>query len=294
MLFNNSSLQAITAFLEHSPTLYFAKINIAGEYTYVNELYKKDFAHIYTNFIGEIASKSVHISDVEICNAAGYECLLHPEKVVSVDFRKAGGNEADIFLRWNIFAIKNEHNEVAELGFVGFNITDHQTEKIEHKTTLQKLQAVLNNSDESFYFLDKSMKVISFNHGAENASKILFNVAMHEGYDFTKNLVAGTEEGFYHQFNQALAGIETSREDEITFPTGLNFWFKLTMKPAHDDTGEIVGVALSYINIDTLKINNLLSKHIQYFSSIIIKKIIGVKYCNEDYIFFYKTFYDNI
>jgi PAS domain-containing protein len=269
---NNSFLQSIVAFLENSPSIYFSRIDMQGKYTYVNQLYKKDFAYLYNNFIGETAIQSVHPDDVDICNNAGILCIQNPDKIVSVDFRKAGDDGIDIYIHWNFFVLKNENGEIEELGCIGYNNTKHHEEKNEHKTTIQKLQAALNSSDESFYFLDKEMKVLSFNQGAKNASKILFNVTMHEGYDFTKNLVSGTEESFFHQFQQALAGNEISKENEITFPTGLNIWYKLSMKPVHDDKGEIIGVALSYINIDTLKKTGLRLKEIAWHQSHKVRK----------------------
>lgn len=265
-------LSAVIHFLENTPSLYFARVNMAGVYTYVNNLYKEDFRHIYTDYIGEIAAQSVHPDDLDICNQAGMLCLNNPEKVISVDFRKAGHDGKDFYIRWNLFAIKNEKGEIEEIGFVGFNITEHFDEKNQHKTTLQKLQAALNSSEESFYFLDKNMRVLSFNVGAKNATSILYDVEMHEGYDFKKSLLPGTEAAFVQQFNNALAGIESSEENEMTFPTGHNIWYKLSMKPAHDENGNIIGVALSYINIDNYKKSSIRLKEIAWHQSHKVRK----------------------
>ncbi len=265
-------LSAIIHFLENTPSLYFARVNMAGVYTYVNNLYKQDFKHIYKNFVGEIAAQSVHTDDIEICNEAGMLCLNNPEKVISVDFRKAGHDGKDFYIRWNLFAIKDEAGTITEIGFVGFNITEHFEEKSEHKTTLQKLQAALNNSEESFYFLDKNMRVLSFNVGAKNATHLLYDKEMHEGYDFKQSLLPGTEASFYKQFESALQGIESSEENEITFPTGHNVWYKLSMKPAHDENGNIIGVALSYINIDNYKKSSIRLKEIAWHQSHKVRK----------------------
>lgn len=265
-------LSAILNLLENSPSLYFARVNMAGIYTYVNNLYKQDFAHIYSDFIGEVAAQSVHPNDLEICNEAGMLCLNNPDKVINVDFRKAGSDGKDIYIRWNLFAIKNDAGEIVEIGFVGNNITEHFDEKNQHKTTLQKLQAALNNSEESFYFLDKNMRVLSFNVGAKNATSFLYDIEMHEGYDFKKSLLPGTEETFTKQFNNALAGIESSEENEMTFPTGHNIWYKLSMKPAHDESGNIIGVALSYINIDNYKKSSIRLKEIAWHQSHKVRK----------------------
>ncbi len=51
-------------------------------------------------------------------------------------------------------------------------ISNYQTERIKHQITLQKLHVLLNNSDESFYFLDSEMKFVSFNREAKMPLKL--------------------------------------------------------------------------------------------------------------------------
>lgn len=259
-------------FLENSPSLYFIRISMLGVYSYVNDVYKNDFNHLYSDFIGKIALTSVHPDDKEICIEASNNCVNNPTKVIIVDFRKAGIDGKDIYIRWNLFAIKNEADEIIELGFVGFNITDLFEEKNYHKNTLQKLQAALANSDEAFYFLDANMRVLSFNQAAKNATQYLFNKEIYEGYDFKQSLVPRSDVTFITNFKKAMQGEAYSEENEITFPTGHTIWYKMNMQPTYDDHRHIIGVTLTYTNIDRYKKTTIRLKEIAWHQSHKVRK----------------------
>ncbi len=119
------------------------------------------------------------------------------------------------------------------------------------------------------------MKLLSYNLGAVNAATLLYNVTLYEGYDFRKQLLPGTEEKFIKAFNDALNGIESEFENEAIFPTGLNIWYKLIMKPVYNENNKTIGVALSYINIDKIKKSEIKLNEIAWQQSHSVRKPIS-------------------
>jgi len=220
-------------------------------------------------FIGESFVSSVHPDDLELYNIAA-ECLVDTSKVVAATIRKPDADGGYAHTHWNFFAEPVDNG--FEIGGIGFDVSHFVFSSNEHKFTLQKLDAVLNSSNESFYLLDTHMKVLSFSQGAKNATKDFFGVDMHEGFDFRKQLLPSTVKEFTEQFNSALAGKKSFKEDKLVFPTGKEIWFRLNMAPAHNEAGETFGVTLSFVNIDMLKKSEMQLKEIAWQQSHTVRK----------------------
>lgn len=262
-------------FLENTPSIYFISLDLEGNFTYANHIFKEHFANYFSQLIEEKFTNTLQKESISIFEDARKSCITEPDKVLNIELKKITTGIKQNNVQWNFFAIKNNEGVVNEIAAIGYNVTDFSIEKQEHKTTQQKLQAVLSSSDESYYFLDKEMKLLSYNLGAVNAASLLYNVTLHEGYDFRKQLLPETVEQFTKSFNEALLGIESEFENEAIFPTGLNIWYKLIMKPVYNENNKIIGVALSYINIDKIKKSELKLNEIAWQQSHSVRKPIS-------------------
>ncbi len=231
-----------------------------GRYSFVNEYYKKSFAHITDDFMGKKFDISLHSDDIETYVAVVTQCLSDNGRVVALDLRKPDSQGGIFHTHWNFFAEKNESGNVHEIGCVGYDTTTSTN-------TQQKLESILNSTDESFYMLDKNMRILSFNLGAKNATKLFYGIDLYEGYDFSRQLLDGTVEEFTTQFNEALAGKKSVVENKLTFPTGREVWFRLSMAPAHDASLHIFGVIVSFVNIDLQKRSQQKLKEIAWLQS---------------------------
>jgi PAS domain-containing protein len=237
-------------FPQVSPSFFYVRINAAGCYTHVNPYFKKHFAHLSTSFTGEPFFSHVLADDVHLCHQALDYCRSHPAAVQAVTLRNPAPDGSCNYVHWNLFTAQDNTQDIE---CIGYDVTPFSIATDEHKHTLQKLDAVLNSTNESFYLLNKDMKVLSFSRGAKNAAKRYYDVELCEGFDFSQQLLEGTEDNFNHQFAEALKGNTTFTENHLIFPTGKEVWFRLTVSPAHSHHGEVFGVTLSFVNIDLLK-----------------------------------------
>lgn len=259
-----------TTFPFNSPTFYYVRIGLDGKYTYVNELFQQSFGHISSNFIGQESTKmSVHPDDIPLCEMVT-ECLENPKKVVSITIRKKNARGNYSHTHWNFFT--EIINGETQIGSIGFDVSEFVEQSGEHKMAIQKLDAILNSTHESFYLLDTHMKVLSFSQGARNAARDFFGFDMHEGFDFTKTLLPSTIKDFTEQFNNALAGKKSFKEEKLVFPNGKEIWSRLTVAPAHNEVGETFGVTLSFVNIDMLKKSEMQLKEIAWQQSHNVRK----------------------
>lgn len=259
-------------FFETTPTFYFFKIDLEGKYTFVNKLYNEHFGNYYINFIGKNFLKCTHENDKEQLQNVIIECIQNPEKVIEANYKKPL-QENFSFVKFNFFAIRNDEGKVVEIGAIGFDTTEQAIQKISFKQTQRKLQAILESSEEAFYFLDPNLIVLSFSNGARNAAKALLGIEMHEGLDFKKEmLLPGTESDFLAQFNDALVGNGTTIESEMDFPNGRKVWYKLIMKPVYDEKSRLRGVSVSFINIDIIKKSEKSLREIAWHQSHQVRK----------------------
>lgn len=259
------------AFPCSSPSFYYVRTDAEGNYLYVNEFFQQAFAELSSNFIGENSSRFVHPDDLELCSKA-VELLVDETSVAAMTLRKFNTDGNIFHTHWNIFAEKMEDGKPAEIGCVGFDLSPFVHECGENKMAAQKLETVLSSTSESFYLLDPQMKLLAFSQGAKNVAKEYFGYHLHQGFDFTHMLVPKTILEFKEQFGQALAGKTTSAEDKLTFPSGKEVWFRLTMAPAKNELDETYGVTLNFVNIDILKKSEMQLKEIAWQQSHTVRK----------------------
>jgi PAS domain S-box-containing protein len=124
-----------------------------------------------------------------------------------------------------------------------------QREETLHETQ-DKLQAILDNTQQSFLLLDRQGRIQAFNRmAAADADKVLGqNIREGESfYQFMKN-----SETLAANFARALAGETVTVERD--FQIGAQrAWFIFTYNPVVTDTGQVVGVCFNAMNITTRK-----------------------------------------
>ncbi len=96
-----------------------------GKYIYVNEVFKKRFAWMNANFIGQPFSVTVHPEDVEKCNLAAYECMTNPGKIIPIKIRKPVSNEGiHEWTDWEFSSFRDKEGNVAGVFCIGYDITN--------------------------------------------------------------------------------------------------------------------------------------------------------------------------
>lgn len=99
--------------------------DLEGRYLYVNDCFYNRFSWITKHFIGKPFANSVHPDDVEKCNAAAWECIQHPDKIVEVQVRKPLNHEGiHESTDWEFSLFKDLHGEPVGIFCLGYDITE--------------------------------------------------------------------------------------------------------------------------------------------------------------------------
>ncbi len=124
------------------------------------------------------------------------------------------------------------------------------------------LDAILENADESFFMMNKELKIKGFNAQASELVMTVFNKVLKENDKFINFLLPGTEEIFLMKIEEIFSGSIVSFEEKVEFQSvEKSRLFRHTFIPVSDENKKVVCIIYRVKDIQVEKDN--LSKSIQ-------------------------------
>ncbi len=160
----------------NSNLFYYIRTNMQGQYSYVNEHFKKKFGFITNNFIGRFTSDAIHPDDFYKCKEAVYFCLQNPTKKQIIEIRKPNSDGTYFYSTWEFSLYQNSDLKETEIQCIGFDVTDKQLQ----------LQSVIDNLPDLVYIINKNGLIVDVfvpslikyeNIIAQNKNKSIFEVS---------------------------------------------------------------------------------------------------------------------
>ena len=157
--------------LAKSQTNYFVRLDLAGNYQFVNPAFEEMFGP-KEHFLGKHYRHSVHPDDIEKCERAGQQCVQYPEQAVAIELRKPQTDGSYNVTWWEFIAVTNEDNEVVEVDALGYDISnDRATQhRLERANDLNRLLVTL--SDQLINILP-STRDATINHVLASVARFL-------------------------------------------------------------------------------------------------------------------------
>jgi len=125
------------------------------------------------------------------------------------------------------------------------DVTERKAAEQALKASETKLQAILNNTDQSFVLTDRNGAILAFNRIADEFAKKIFGQAIQAGQPLTDFVRPADRESFNRHFRLALEGDPIVVEKEM--PGG--HWFSFSYNPVIDTMGEVTGICFNSRNI---------------------------------------------
>lgn len=142
---NNVYLNSI---LNTQGNLFVIRVNMEGNYTYVNEALLKKLGYKIEDFLGKPFSFSIHPDDIELCQLAADKALENMGEPSIVSIRKYS-SWGEIFLsEWHFVAICDTQGVPFEMQAIGLDITEKSRYAEEINTTKQQMESILSSIDE--------------------------------------------------------------------------------------------------------------------------------------------------
>jgi PAS domain S-box-containing protein len=239
-----------------SQTNFLVRINMAGEYTFVNKRFIKVLGYNKADIIGKHFSTTALPEEVYLCEEAFYTCINNPGKIIHLIHKKpdVNGNLHDV--EWEFIAVTNESKEVTGIQGVGQDITDKINNQKEISWTKKSLEAIINNTEDLIWSLDRDLSYLYMNQAYKNTISAQTGIEPQQG-DSAMHPVFGDEilKKWKEHYVRGFNGESYVVEEELLDPnTGRLLFYETSFNPIFNAEGKITGMGCFARNI-TERIN---------------------------------------
>lgn len=233
-----------------SQTNFLIRIDIQGNFTFVNKQFLKVFGYQKHEIIGKHYSISTIPEELPKCEAAFIECLNNPNNITHLIHKKPDKEGKLHDTEWEFIALKNEEGQVIGGQGIGRDITDRLNEQRELVGIKSNLEALINNTEDLIWSVDREYRYLSMNESYKAAIEIhtghrpnLGETAMH--INFTPDILAA----WLDYYNRGVSGERYAVLTESKMPYGEINYFETSFNPIYNEAGEITGVGCFARNI---------------------------------------------
>jgi PAS domain S-box-containing protein len=156
-----------------------------------------------------------------------------------------------IYVDTNTHTWYDENGAVIGLLAVNRDITESKQAEETIRATNQKLTAILENSQNIIFAVDRDYRYLAFNHLHHEAIRQLYNVDIHLGmslHDFPDD-VANDRNKIFNYLDRALAGEQFIVVEPFGNAQLMRRYYEHAFTPMRDDQGNVVGVTAFSLDI---------------------------------------------
>ena len=165
--------------------------------------------------------------------------------------RTASGDEINVAIA--LLCIENNHGKKDRVRISMKDLTRKREQDDLIEISQAKLRALLDSSAQAIFLLGPDFELLKFNQIAFNQTRLFLSKKLNEGESMLNFVAASDKDTFIINFNNALKGIPTIKEKQITIPGNKPNWTELRYMPMYNNPGEIIGVAFSILDISERK-----------------------------------------
>ncbi|MFD2937877.1 sensor histidine kinase [Spirosoma flavum] len=116
--------QVLNQSLLGNQSIYVAKTDLSGNYTFVNDYFCQAFELNRIDLLGTSALSTIYIDDHGACQEAVIQCLQEPGQVCKVRLRKPLPDGQLRYTQWEFIAQSSAISQAIELLCIGYDVTD--------------------------------------------------------------------------------------------------------------------------------------------------------------------------
>jgi PAS domain S-box-containing protein len=235
-----------------SQTNFLVRIDVEGNFTYVNPQFTKTFGYAWNEIIGHHFSETTIPQEVYKCEEAFVNCLENPGKIVKLIHKKPDKRGFLHDTEWEFISIIDDNGKVVEIQGIGQDITQQLHAQEEAMRIKTSLEALINNTQDHIWSVDRERRYMYMNQSYISQITYLTGVEPKKGdysnkhAGFTKQII--DEWNIYYQ--RALNGENYTVISQSADPAGGRpLYFEVNFNPIYTASGEIIGVGCFGHNI---------------------------------------------
>lgn len=220
-----------------SQTNYLVRLDTKGNFTFVNNQLLKKLNYSAADLIGYNFCKTTLSDDDHLCAIAFRECNLNPGKIVTLTHRKLDTQKNIFWTSWEFIGISNAGNNI-EIQGIGRDITEELKNKEEIKINEKNLEALINNTYDLIWSIDKNYRLISANKAFKDRIYLNSGVQMKAG----DNVLFSDQDKWKEYYDRALTGEIYTVNEDFHIPNGFVRAAEISFNPIHNAKDQIIGV----------------------------------------------------
>ncbi|QNF35000.1 PAS domain S-box protein [Adhaeribacter swui] len=216
--------------LINSQTTFLIRINTQGEYTFVNQAFRKELDYQTESLDGQLFTQHIRHQDKENIQDLITQCLQKPGKVIPIMVPMLAKQTKTIMVEWEFVAIKADNNKITELQGMGRDVTEEiesQSKIIEYT---QRINDILESITDGFFAVDKNWDFTYVNTEFE-----------HLLHSKRENILGNSLWGQFPDWVslQFFSELQKAMHDQVKvhfeeYYSGAQAWFQVVAYPTHD------------------------------------------------------------
>ncbi len=210
----------------NSLKIYHIKTDLLGNYTYVNNYFKKQFDKIHTSYIGQSVENSILPQDLEISRKAVENLLYGKSEIEGIELRKPDSDGGFFWTYWE-FTVDFDLNKLPiGINCIGFDLTHSKIQQIVNQDLLNLLNKSQQISATATFMYNTKTKNLSCSNqiytifGLDKSTLNVYQSCLEKVHkDDLENALSGVEE-ILKSKNDVF---RTFRIYDIAFPDGIKY-----------------------------------------------------------------------
>ncbi len=220
------------------------RIDSKFNYTFVNDTYTRDFGYQREELIGRNIEEVCHPDDVAYLKGALQEVISNPGKVIHITHRKLDAAGKPHWVESDVVAVQNNQGETTEIQGVGLDVTHQVAMQGEVLQTKINLEALINNTDDHIWSVDREKRIIFANQAYLRWVKNIFGIDVHPGMQLHERIEQSARhyEQWEEYYRAAFNGRQFRIYNEFINPqTHESTVFEVGFNPIYNNSGEVTG-----------------------------------------------------
>jgi PAS domain S-box-containing protein len=239
--------------LVQSQSHFMIRTDMHGRYTYWNKKYKEEFGWIYggDDLTGVSVLRGICDHHHERACKAAEKCLAEPGKVFRVELDKPGLDGSVRTTLWELLCLTDENESPSEIQGMGIEITDRKRAEEALRASEEKYRGLVESLDSILYTVNFDGQMLYMN---DLAAKLLggtpsdyLNKSVHELFP---EHIASKRLETLHRAMREDKSITVEAEGIVQ---GSRRWYRTTIQPIHDNSGQVVYALVNSTDIHDLK-----------------------------------------
>ena len=213
-------------------------------YSYTSNAVTNILGYTTGEMVGKNAIELVHPDDKEIVRDWLIDIRRKPEKLLTLEYRIR--NKAGQYT----WIENNARNMLADttIKAVVMNFRNIQSKKVADDALIQseqRLNLLLNNTEESFIILNSRLRILTYNKAAQERSPFFYNNQLQSGLSVLELIEKEEIPAYIEMFEKVYNGEEIEKETFFKDADGVHHIYSHTFRPLLDSVNDIFGVYIT-------------------------------------------------